>query len=500
MIFRVLFAVIVPTLAGFLFVAYCLRSYRHRNVFENLIFGYGIGMSFVTFVMFLLGVLQIRFSLGAVLAMPVAAVLLLSYLIARSDTPFRDMLFPEQLTDKGVHDDKKWTKKQAVIVFFVVWIALKFYFVLRESSLMPVFTWDSFTNWSVGGKFFFYEKGLALNPLDEHFFGWGDRAMLSFPLHAFLLEVWFSLCMGSFHEVYVKFWNVFYFIGVVGLLFFALRRETSILIAVLAAFFLSSAPLLTFHALDAYADLAVGYYTLATAICFWRFIQADETDGSAKNSFLMLMGLFAALALWTKMEGLLFLLSFSAALICFFLVNKVPYKRLLPYLTPIAVVAVPWYSFLLVNHIPVLHHGRKSFEDGFHFDIFQVYFKQVVTYPNFNIIFPVFLMVCLYGWKHIFSSGVKYLLAVLCLVMSLFFYAYGATEEYVNLIQLTGVNRNTLTYLPLIYFIAAITIGKILQSLDAANGRPQEHNPSSPLAGPNSQSSVDQNAEGTLPV
>lgn len=465
MIFKVLFAFMFPTIAGFLFVIYYFRSYKDGNIFENIMFGYGIGMGFVTLVMFFLGLLHIRFSLSVILIPLVAAICFLSYLIFTSKTAFRDMLFPKYFQGNSTPEKNFSWKKRAVIVFFSAWLLLKFSFVIHEGLILPIHAWDSWVNWSSGAKFFFYEKGLVLDPSDEHFFGWGMRLFLNYPLHDFLIQVWFSLCMGHFDEIYVKFWNVLYFLTTVGILYFSVRRESSVLIAILSAFFLSSAPLFTYHALDAYADLTLGYYNLAAAVCFWRYIEAIERGAPQRNGFLLFMGIFTALTLWTKQEGLLTTLSLSVSVILLHIIKKIPYRNLFFFLMPVAIVAVPWYVFLYSYHIPLFGRGEKFLDSGMHLEIFSSLANQIFLFPNFNIIFVVFIVILLLGYRIIFRSGLKYLLTALFCILSMFIFIYIATKDYKYALDLTGINRNILPLLPMIYYISALTVSRLLQDL-----------------------------------
>ena len=62
---------------------------------------------------------------------------------------------------------------RVVFMILTAWILAKVLFVLYEGFFLPENTSDSWEHWSSGAKFFYYEKGLALDPANEHFFGAG---------------------------------------------------------------------------------------------------------------------------------------------------------------------------------------------------------------------------------------------------------------------------------------------------------------------------------------
>lgn len=468
MIFQVLLAFALPTVPGFLFAAYCLRRLGQRSFLENLVLGYGAGMGLVTLSMFLLGVLRVPFSFGSVAAVLAAAAALLVVLILKSGMSLAD-LFPP-----GRPKSPASGVKLAILVVLAGWLTLKLWFVVSEGALLPVHDWDSWANWSAGAKFFFYERGLALSQADEHFFGRGYRLYLNYPLHDPLLQVWVALCLGEFNEVYVKFWNVLYYTGIVGLVFAAVRREASALLAVLAAFLTASAPLLTYHAFDAYADLPLAFHGLAAAVCLRLAVEAVEKDLRGGSGPLLLTGVFVAASLWTKQEGLFFVLAFGAAILLLHLVRKAPPRGMLSFAAPIAVVAVPWLGVLHRFNLPILGRGERSAEATFHPEILLPLAGQMFLSANFNIIFVIFFAVLVIGRRTIVASGLKYLLIAIAGVMAPFLAMLLMTENYRFVMDLTGVNRNILTFLPMLYYFCAVVVAKLVQSCPDPEGNAQQ--------------------------
>jgi hypothetical protein len=182
---------------------------------------------------------------------------------------------------------------------------------------------------------------------------------------------------------------------------------------------------------------------------------------------LVLMGICAALGAWTKVEGLLYVAAFSVSLLLFLLLTKLPLKQGFAYLVPLALITVPWYVFLLFIGVPISYGEERMLEEaiakGIHFQVLPMIAEQVLFSANFNIIFPVFLLLTTLGYRSIVRSGLAYLYSVTLAVMAMFLVLYLGTEAYRWVMNLTAVNRNVLTFIPMMYYLASLTAHRLLQ-------------------------------------
>lgn len=463
-IVMLVYAILLPAATGFLLVSYLSRCDDSEGFAERLFLGFGLGMGMLTFEMFVLALLKVKFSLFILSSIQVLSATLFAWLLFRSGNTMKDVFNVWPYGGKEASFPGSSKLQPVFVLLIAVWVLLKLLFVIYEGTVWPVFAWDSLENWSSAAKFFFYAKGLLLDRGNEHFFGQGYRTFLNYPLNIPLMQVWISVCLGDVHEVYMKYWSVFYFIGVVALVYFAVRRESSGVIAILAALFLSSVPLLTYHAIDAYADLPLGYYSLATAVCFRMYMYKKREPGDNNYGFLVLAGAFAALCLWTKIEGILFSLAFSATLLLYLLPKRSPggifLKSISFYSAPIIIIGVTWYAFLYFNGIA----GRgTSTAAGLHFEVVPVILQQAILSANFNIIFMFFSVIVVLGIRIIVSSDLKYLLIPLPAVMLMYFLIYTTTDNYKFVMNLTALNRNILTFLPMMYYISALITAQLFK-------------------------------------
>ncbi len=461
------YAFAVPAVSGFLFVTWCTRSDLERSFYERLFLGFGIGTGMTTFEMFILGLLRIPLNVVVISVVQLLTAILLGYLLHRSGTPWR-RVFSKETEGPGGPLAAGTAPHRVFVIILTAWILAKVLFVLYEGFFLPENTSDSWEHWSSGAKFFFYEKGLALDPANEHFFGAGYLKVQRYPLNVPLMQVWISLCIGEANDVYMKAWNALFYIGMVGLMFFAVRRKTRLMTALLAAFFLSTVPLLTYHALIAYADLPLSAYALGAIVSFWNIIEALKS-GRAGNTrgLLVLMGTYAALCVWTKMEGLFFAAAFSAALALYYLVKRISFRQVMAFLAPLVLVSVVWYVFLLSIRVPVSYGEVKllgeTITEGIHFQVLPVIAEQILFSANFNLIFLFLFLLIIVGYRKILQSDLAYLYAALLSIMVIYLVLYLGTDMYRWVMNLTAVNRNILTIIPMMYYVAALTAGGLLQ-------------------------------------
>jgi hypothetical protein len=174
------------------------------------------------------------------------------------------------------------------------------------------------------------------------------------------------------------------------------------------------------------------------------------------------------LSIWTKLEGIFYITAFTPVIFIHLLLKKDHPRQVLRAMTnysiPVFIIGIPWFSFLLLNNIPVFSRGyEKISTDVLHFEVLPVIWRHIMYYANFNIIFAFVFLTLLFGAKTICKTKIKYLYAVLFGVMQLFLAAYILTDNYRWVMNAQGVNRNIMTFLPFAYYVSLLTTIKVLK-------------------------------------
>jgi hypothetical protein len=478
-------AIGIPLLNGFLATAWFLKNDKEATLLERIPLAFGLGLGFLTFEIFVLGVLEVRFSL--VIITLIQAVffisLLLNYWFVGGLT--REVLFGARAQgEQSVESaNGKWQKvKPFVAAALIVWIVLKALFVIDECLMRPIFSIDAWGHWASGAKFFFYERGFNLNPADWNYFGRGYRVDLGYPLHLSLAELWAAMWLGHFNEALVKVWSALYFLAISLFFFAAVRREAGRFAGLLWLFFFVSAPLMVYHGIEGLADLPLAFYAFSGVVCFWRYIKKGDLR------VLSLAGLLIGMAISTKYEGLFFFFAIALALGIKLVWNREKIVISIGlFLLPVLIIVGPWLLFKSLNDLSMLHknveaqvssvvkHGSMGVKETpekeiivaegverkfIRFELVDDIFRQLFMSANYNMIFAFWVVVSLVSLRKVRSSDLKYIYLIVFAVLFCFMTLYLVlVPEVVK--EGTAIYRNALTYLPILYFSSALLSARL---------------------------------------
>ena len=139
-----------------------------------------------------------------------------------------------------------------------------------------------------------------------------------------------------------------FFLSTIGILGSALSSLTGRWQAGLAVVCLTGTPLFLSHGASQYADVPLGFFLLATVICLVRYDSRSEPQ----VGWLVLAGLTASLAAWTKNEGWAFLLAVLSSRLLLAVKEHCPRRffretaRFLTGAAPVAAVGLVFKIFL----------------------------------------------------------------------------------------------------------------------------------------------------------
>ena len=472
-------AIIAQTVPGLFLYGLFTAAEDDGGLVERLSAGFGLGMGLLTVEIFLLGLIGIDFSLLSITAASALSTALLYYLFGRLRGRGALSLFScrhKGLPASGSGGGCMGWGGGSLVFFFTVamlcWILLRVGFVFFEAFNRPVFAIDMWSNWAAGAKFFFYEKGFALDPAAPHYFGSGYRSFLGHPLHTTLCQLWAALWVGGFHEALVKAWSAFYFVALLGLFYSGLRRETTRFYALAGVFFLSGAPLILYHGTEGLSDLPLAFHAFASVLFFWRYVR------ESKRGSLVLSGIFMGLAVFTKNEGLLFAAALAPVLVLSVFLKRRRWGDIAAFIGPLILVAAPWIVFKLAYGLGFGHSGTQgglvwlgdpkpgfAVASGIHWEVIGVGLREIfIDRANFNLIVPFWLAISFIGagrgLSRALASDIKYLYLIIFELIVFFTFIY-LTLEVSAVVEGSGIHRNLMTFIPLIFFTALLLLSRL---------------------------------------
>jgi len=444
-------AIVVPWALGFLILAVLRRDESSDGNIERFCFAYPLGIGIVTLQMFLLGLMRVSLTLRPVAILILFEIVTLLFWIRAGRrrliwSPAPGLL--REFCSPGVSRARK-----AGMIILLVWVVVKIASILVEAYVRPIFAWDSFVNWAASAKLFYHEGGLMLDGPVEEFFGQGimDRHS-NYPPHIPLMQVWFALWIGSFDEVLVKFWCPVYLICAAAYLYVIAAREVGRPVSLLIIVLFLSSPLMSLHGIEVYGDVVLGAYLLFILGAF-----LDAVRG--KRSSWVVVGLFSALAVFTKDEGTFFVLPLALSIAFFFRREHsrgaAVLRPLFHVVAPLLIVA-PWFVFKFASG---RGFGADHIQPGWDFrpDMVLRVMSEFRSLSNFGVVFVLFpFLLVLNGratreFLHMLFPVACYG----CFFVALFvFTKFFSTEISIG----TAFYRNLLTYYPAAWLLTVLLV------------------------------------------
>jgi hypothetical protein len=228
-------------------------------------------------------------------------------------------------------------------------LALVLSFSITHSLVLPTYQFDSLTNWTMRSKISFIDQSLAFDSSEIRGVA---KPQYPFLVHALQITVQQGNAVWNDRAANAILW--FFSLGAciaMGRLLTLLRSRDHALAALTV---ILSVPLLVNHLAHGYADIHLTEYAgLSLLLLLFARAQADRR-------WLILSGLMASAAAWTKTEGLLIVLvfwTFSAAALLY---RTLSFRTIAPSVIVSWILWLPFPVLLLVKYLPFTPHSTDS--------------------------------------------------------------------------------------------------------------------------------------------
>ena len=169
--------------------------------------------------------------------------------------------------------------------------------------------WDAFAIWNLRARFLFLSG-------DHWRDGFSSRIPWSHPDYPLLLPgaiAHFWSYLGQDHPLVPAMVGFVFAFSTIALLIASLSQLRGPISAMLGGVALSSTPFFTEQGTSQYADVPLSFFILATLVLLHLGCRRSPHSSRHPSGLLILSGLAAGLAAWTKNEGLLFLFALGMA-------------------------------------------------------------------------------------------------------------------------------------------------------------------------------------------
>ncbi|HID63732.1 MAG TPA: hypothetical protein EYP49_13490 [Anaerolineae bacterium] len=415
---------------------------------ERLALGYGIGLGLATLVMFCLSAVSIVLSAQAIATALAFAVLAFGAILWRYK--------PGALVLRagGVHPRDKsdfhrfYPWKRALTLVIAITVLLT---TLANSVIAlywPIRSWDAVAIWGVKGKAIAASGTITSLEYGAHPY---------YPLHWPLMISLASILDG---DKLVKALLSLTFAALLAVFYSNLRRFCGLLRSWLATLALATTPFLLYHSTIAYANLTMSFYYTASVLYLLNYFH------HRKLGSLLLSGLMAGIATWTRPEGLL-LLGLNLLVLLIFSLRRKLLRSSLLYILPPCCFVFPWivYSKYILNiSNPFWSYTVTAITSLLtsHVDwdklatVLQYLGRTIGAYGQWGGVWIAFLVIVALCIDRVKRHS--YLLSIIFLNIAMVVFMYYSTPE-INPLSWwlkTGFNRMILHFFPLLVFAAAL--------------------------------------------
>lgn len=430
-----------PLLCGMPAAVLLLKNHR---VSPGLLMGisYGLGLGSLSVWMMILKWLGVPFHVWTVSLPPL--LLWIPCLRYRRGFTFAD-------TAAAPPPDGKWLRRLTGLL-----VAITVFLVFAYHTQLPVIGWDSLATASLNAKVLYHTAGTV--PLSH-------LVHADYPLLVPLTQCWLAIVHGGWNEYGVKYAFPWIFCAFLLLQFHWMRAKAGVNAATLSVLLLLSAYTVGVMALLDYREIFLMYF--ASGAFFFLVSWQDAPDETAAAAWLRLASVFAALMLFTKSEGLIYLAAQTMLVAGVLLIRRTAMREAIwevirflsfPVFMLVALKSVHWMHG--ITSVPLTLPERILSLERFA-SVFSAFLKMTVFSMNWNITWML-LPIALLVFRRERTASVKFLEAGVALCLCGYFFGAMTTNIFFTVTagpaQALDFPRLLLHFFPLVTVILALLV------------------------------------------
>ncbi|MDD5173428.1 MAG: glycosyltransferase family 39 protein [Candidatus Omnitrophica bacterium] len=422
---------------------------------EKLFVSYGLGFGFISLEMFIFHFFSLKFSLFSIMVwwIPlIAAVLLVASKRRKSHRP----------GGKGAVTKK--TPLSVLERFLICGISFEVIYAFFRALIKPIEAYDAIATYAIRSKIFYLAGSLP------HDFFYNLSLLFphpDYPLNIPLSETFVYLFLGGLNDQLAKVIFPIYFVAILGILYYAVKRLSGRAGALLFTFILATIPQFNHFATNAYHDVPFAYYCFTGTLFLLYWFKEPGSRG-----YLYISAVMTALAGWTKNEGFVYCVANIILLSVFLFLNRRTIKKrgLLNgflYVGIMLLVLAPWLWVKFTANLVNSDVGSTSLEQLNIFKqsykiwpIFYEFQRQIFGPKKWNLIWIIFILSAIVYRKKLFDESRRYATISLILIVSGYIFAYLIGRDDIWHMVGTTWSRMAMHFLPLAVYWLALLFGK----------------------------------------
>lgn len=420
-----------------------LRGWKEINCLEGVAISFGLGIGCVTLEMLFFYILNMRFDIG-IIALPWIILIAVNIILFFSKENKAE-LFTSGTKEFGLLD---------ILLSFAIIFEVSYAFF--RAFIKPIESYDAVAIYAIKSKIFFLARSIP----HDFFAGLVNNfPHPDYPLNIPLAESFIYLFLGNLNDQLVKIIFPIYFVCILVVLYFAIRRFASRSYALIFIFILASIPQFNAYAANAYLDLPLSFYILVSALFLFRWFEDRN-----KIQFIIVSSVMAGLAGWTKNEGVMYCAAYIAMIILFLTINfrKISRKDLsclFLYIMVIVMILAPWLYIKSAAHLTntdvgKIDTGLRSLGNDLYKlkTILYEFQKQIFGPKKWNILWIVLFLSIIFNLKSALRGVRKYIALYLAIIISGYILIYMIAPIDVTFFVKKTWSRFLLHFLPIVIY------------------------------------------------
>lgn len=419
---------------------------------EKMFVSYGLGLGAISMEMFIFHFFDIKFSMLNIL-MPWTLLVAVNTIIY-----FR---IENKAHGRPVFEKADNIKSKFLKYFLIGGISFEVLHAFFKAVIRPIEAYDAIATYAIRSKIFY-----LANSVPKDFFY--NLSLLfphpDYPLNIPLSETFVYLFSGSLNDQLVKVIFPLYFVAILGILYFGIRRISGRNEALLFTFLLSTIPQFNNFATNAYHDVPFAYYCFISTLFLLYWFKETKSLG-----LLFISAAMTALSAWTKNEGFVYCMANIILLAVFLFNNRLTLKKRglfagLSYIGIILLILAPWLWVKLTANLVNSDVGSTTLSQ---LNIFKQFYKlwpifyefqrQIFGPKKWNIIWIAIIFFAVVYRKKILNGNQKYITMSLVLIISGYVFAYLIGRDDIWHMVGTTWSRMPMHFLPLaVYWLACL--------------------------------------------
>ncbi|MDB4978771.1 MAG: hypothetical protein JWM56_957 [Candidatus Peribacteria bacterium] len=446
---------LLPTVCGWLLLRLCEWSAPVLFPPERWVMGCLLGVTFTMYISFFANILfGVPFTLWGFFGVQLALACVLGM------TLFFARPYFGQTEHYSVPPVSHLSKTSAVVLLILgLWTVLKIGSGLYTLAHNPIYLDDTVDNWNLRGKLYYVDTTYNIH-LDLL------GGIASYSPAVPLTKTWLATLAGEWREGLVNSIHGVWLLCALALVFFALRRHSSLFFSFIGVYLLASLPLYLLQGTNTYADVYVSAHVFVVVSLVYHAMSASSA--AVRSSFLRLAGLACAVLTFTKNEGVALYL--PAALLLLALVCALQWKQqrmsardivraCLFWAGALLCLTLPWLLFKWMNGLPFGNaKAVTGLSLGWQPGVVTAMTVNTFFEGNWLLLFSLVIVLLVWRFHAAIRSPLVVLTAFLALIMSVQCASFLFTSLSSEALYQTGFARGFTQLMPVMVLFAILLL------------------------------------------